>query len=223
MPGFVLILPCALGSILMHAQVWRGMLSLRDGWLKSDTDARTELYLVFGIASNDYKGRTKYEFGTPACDDSSCGSAVFDATFDPSPPDVQRYLVDICDKAAAIKAPGPNNIKDTFIYEKSISHCLMQDFRDYLAESSTDFPINDARKFWRELRDFLRAPTDEKSAGAGYDYVRKKLTRIGEKGDDRLYFLISAIETSFDPAIFYVRIRSHFFVRYHLLLFLVLC
>jgi hypothetical protein len=51
---------------------------VRDGWLETDTDERTELYMVWGVAANDYGKFTKYQFGTPECEMGTCGKVVFD-------------------------------------------------------------------------------------------------------------------------------------------------
>jgi hypothetical protein len=175
--------------------MWEALISLRDGWMASDSDPRTELYLVWGIQDNDYQNTTVYDFATPACDDFTCGAAVYDSRFDPSPPDMQEYLADICEEAAGFDP--------TFIYDQSISHCLMKDSKAWLAESSIAFPIENEDDFWDKLYLYLRAPTDDEDAGDGYAYVQRELTRIGGEGTRRMYFLISAVETIFDPALFY--------------------
>jgi len=81
---------------------------VRDGWLETDTDEHTELYLVWGVAANDDGKFTKYQFGTPECDMGTCGRVVWDEDFDPSPTKVQTYLLDTCDEAAKIESTGEN-------------------------------------------------------------------------------------------------------------------
>jgi hypothetical protein len=169
--------------------------------METDADVRAELYLVWGVKANDYQGRTMYEFGTAACDDGPCGEVVWDGGFDPSPPKVQKYLREICYDAAALEAPGVGDAE--FVYDESISLCLMDNFKAWLAESSVAFPIDDEERFWGKMYEYLQPPTDEDKAGAGYEYVRRKLTRIGKEGTRRMYFLISAVETTFKPALFY--------------------
>jgi len=88
--------------------MWRAILSMRDGWLKTESDARTELYLVWGVAANDYGKFTKYQFGTPECELGTCGEVVWDEDFDPSSTKVQTYLLDTCDEAAKIESTGEN-------------------------------------------------------------------------------------------------------------------
>lgn len=180
--------------------LWIALTSLRDGWRASESDPRSELYLIWGIKANEYGRYTSYQFGTDACDGGPCGEAVWD-DFDPSPPDVQRYLARACDDARELRAPGAGDAE--FIEQQRISACLMHDFRAWLAESSTAFPVEPADRFWREMHEFLRPPSDGRSAGRGYRHIERKLTRVGTDGAARMFFLISAVETSFKPELFY--------------------
>lgn len=65
------------------------------------------------------------------------------------------------------------------------------------------FPVQDRASFWELLHEFARPPTDERSAGAGYSYVERRLTKLGEGGALRMHFLISGVVSSFKPELFY--------------------
>ncbi|KAJ1628185.1 hypothetical protein T492DRAFT_1019922 [Pavlovales sp. CCMP2436] len=78
----------------------------------------------------------------------------------------------------------------------------MKNFKSWLKEDSISFPIEDSDNFWEKMQEYLAAPTTDDSAGAGYDYVRCKLTKMRHAGSKRMYFLISSVET-FNPTLFY--------------------
>lgn len=63
--------------------------------------------------------------------------------------------------------------------------------------------MQDRASFWELLHEFARPPTDERSAGAGYSYVERRLTKLGEGGAPRMHFLISGVVSSFKPELFY--------------------
>jgi len=186
--------------------VWEAVVDTRDGWMEGETEPRGELWMVWGVKGNDYMGRSKFEFQSPECNDGPCGEAVFDSSFDPSPPKMQKYLLEVCRKAARIEAttgePGSE-----FIFDEEIAACLMKDFRSWLTSEGEDFPVEDEDEFWEKMHEYLAEPEEDEPGGEGYSaYVQKELVRLGRKGksdEQRMYFMISAVTMDFNPALFY--------------------
>lgn len=180
---------------------WQAILSVRDGWLEGDSDVRSELWMVWGINGSDQSNFTKYQFATPACDNSTCGEVIWDDTFDPSPKKMQEYLLDSCEEAAKIEAGlGPE--EGEFIYDEEVAECLMKDFRGWLSGKGEDFPVEDKDDFWELLHEYLQEPDEDEDipAGEGYEFVRKKLTKLGSNGAQRMFFLIRCARPPQPPA-----------------------
>eukprot|EP00746_Dinoflagellata_sp_MGD_P031823 gnl/MRDRNA2_/MRDRNA2_17573_c0_seq2.p1 gnl/MRDRNA2_/MRDRNA2_17573_c0~~gnl/MRDRNA2_/MRDRNA2_17573_c0_seq2.p1 ORF type:complete len:414 (+),score=80.35 gnl/MRDRNA2_/MRDRNA2_17573_c0_seq2:1-1242(+) len=88
--------------------------------------------MVWGVKPvPDREGFSKFDHFTKKCENGACGTNEWDTSFDLKQPDVQQYILDMCNEGSKLKTTNLGIIQ----------HCVMQDFKDFVEANGFSFPV----------------------------------------------------------------------------------
>jgi len=116
----------------------------------STEEQNQQLVWVWGLLPEPERTHWKFSDFTKVCGGGACGDHVLDDDFNLAKPAIQQWIVEVCKRGREFE----------LVKEKRIDHCVMQDFKDWLALTSGTFPAPEA-EFFTLFVQFLSLPSSQ--------------------------------------------------------------